>query len=106
MATALVNVVLYGSHSQKRHSFMANQWYAEFYSSTNENRIILACGDRSVIRLDGRLAVKNMRKIAEQECIKRNFVAWRIIMGPSLLRCKPVTVVNVLHSVKRPATVG
>ena len=66
--------------------------FVEFFivgSVTGE--LIGACGDRSVIRLDGRMSRLSMETIAENECRKRNYVAWRLIKGPSLLRAKPIT---------------
>ena len=53
--------------------------------------LIEACGYRSVIRLDGRMNRLDMEAMAEEECRKRNYVAWRLIKGPSLLRAKPIT---------------
>ena len=53
-------------------------------------RLIEACGDRSVIQVDARLTKCNIHQIAQEECIKRNYLAWQVMKGNSLLDAKPV----------------
>ena len=66
--------------------------YAQFFVvGIVTGELIEACGYRSVIRLDGRMNRLSMETIAENECRKRCYVAWRLIKGPSLLRAKPIT---------------
>lgn len=68
----------------------AQFFIAGFYSGEPAE----ACGDRAVIRLDGRMSQLSQETIAEAECRRRGFVAWRLIKGPSLLRAKPITALK------------
>ena len=43
-----------------------------------------ACGDRALIRLDGRMSGWRMECIAADECKKRGFIAYRMLRGASL----------------------
>ena len=70
--------------------------YAEFFKFGLSGKIIPAVGDRSVVRLDGRCSYETMKKIAESECRKRNFVGWQIIKGSSLLQATPITKIVML----------
>ena len=72
-------------------------YYAQFYRSGADDSLVEACGDRSVVRLNGRLKRETMEEIAERECRKRNYVAWQLIRGDSLLRAKPVTRVASIY---------
>jgi len=66
--------------------------FAEFFIVESvTGKLIGACSDRSVIGLDGRMSRLSMEAMAENECRKRGYVAWRLIKGPSLLRAKPIT---------------
>lgn len=56
-----------------------------------------ACGDRSLVRLDGRQSQGAHEAIAEEECRKRNYVAWQLVRGSSLLNCKPFTPIVSLY---------
>jgi hypothetical protein len=71
--------------------------YAEFFEVDLAGEISPACGDRSVIRLDGRNNRCNLEILAEEECRKRNYVAWRLIEGESLLRAQPITKTTSLY---------
>jgi hypothetical protein len=71
--------------------------YAEFFEVDLAGEIAPACGDRSVIRLDGRNNRCNLEILAEEECRKRNYVAWRLIEGESLLRAQPITKTTSLY---------
>ena len=72
--------------------------YAQFYrSSPTTNELIEACGDRSIIRLDGRQSQLTHEYLAEQECRNRGYIAWQLIKGYSLLRAKPITSVVSLY---------
>ena len=72
--------------------------YAQFYRlSPTTNELIEACGDRSIIRLDGRQSQSAHEHLAEQECRNRGYIAWQLIKGESLLRAKPVTRVSPLY---------
>ena len=79
--------------------------YAQFFTMScgtwpdfkeDSKRLVEACGDRSVIQLDARLADCNIRQTARDERIKRKYLAWRILKGPSLLDAKPVGQLNVV----------
>ena len=81
--------------------------YAQFYqkSAINDD-IIEACGDRSVIIIDGRLSRENIGKIAAHECERRGYMAWRIFRGETLNRSNPVSgiwYVQKINSVKNPS---
>jgi hypothetical protein len=66
--------------------------YAQFYQKgLLSGEPIEACGDRSIVRLDGRQSQLTHEYIAEQECRKRDYIAWALIKGESLLRAKRVT---------------
>jgi hypothetical protein len=67
--------------------------YAQFYSG----KPVEACGDRSVIRLDGRVSQLRQETIAEAECRRRGFIAWQLIKGDSLLSAKPITKIVSLY---------
>lgn len=72
--------------------------YAQFFIRGCEfGNIIEACGDRAIVRLDGRMNQLNMETVAEEECRKRNYVAWQLIRGESLLRAKPFTKIVSLY---------
>jgi hypothetical protein len=71
--------------------------YAQFYRySVTTNEPIEACGDRSIIRLDGRQSQLTHEYIAEQECRKRDYIAWALLKGESLLRAKRITKITPL----------
>lgn len=53
--------------------------------------LIAACGDRSVIVLDGRNSKAAMGDIAARECEKRGYRAWRIFKGDTFTRSAPVS---------------
>ena len=72
--------------------------YAQFYClSPITNELIEGCGDRSIIRLDGRQSQLTHEHLAEQECRNRSYIAWQLIKGESLLRAKPLTRVCPLY---------
>ncbi len=75
--------------------------YAQFYQrGVITGNIIEACGDRSVIVLDGRNAPSTLGAIAESECKRRGFVAWRIFRGESFTRSAPVSQLWFVHEDK------
>lgn len=72
--------------------------YAQFYTAGfYSGKPVAACGDRSVIRLDGRVSQLRQETIAEAECRRRGFIAWQLIKGDSLLSAKPITKVVPLY---------
>ena len=71
--------------------------YAQFFIPVlTTGQPIEGCGDRAIIRLDGRQNQITHERIAEQECRKRGFISWQLIKGPSLLRARPYTKVTPL----------
>jgi len=70
-------------------------YYVQFYQRAvypiGTTNIIEACGDRSVVILDGRLRPQAMGQIAAAECVKRGYLAWRIFKGESFTRSIPVS---------------
>ena len=68
-------------------------YYAQFYqrSATNPEEIIEACGDRSVVILDGRCSRQWMGETAAQECKRRGYVAWRVFKGEAFTRSAPIS---------------
>lgn len=73
--------------------------YIQFYqrSATNPNEIIEACGDRSVVIVDGRWSNERIRDIAEVECRKRKYVAWSIFKGGTFTRSTRLCSPNYIH---------
>ena len=66
--------------------------YAAFYQkSAMSDEIIGACGDRSVVILDGRLNPHTLGEIAAEECKRRGYLAWRIFKGESFTRSRPIS---------------
>ena len=51
--------------------------------------LIEVCGDRGIIRIDGRLSTENIKHIAQEECKKRKYEAWQIMKGENLSNAKP-----------------
>ena len=72
--------------------------YAQFFiASLTTGLPIEGCGDRAIIRLDGRQKQETHELLAEQECRQRGFIAWQLIRGYSLLDAKPCTKVTPLY---------
>lgn len=65
------------------------RYYAEFFNRLEDK--YSACGDRSVLRLDGRVRAELMREWARDWARKHNFEAYQLIRGGSLLSAKPIT---------------
>lgn len=70
------------------------KYWAEFYHhQTTEDGHGLwqqGCGDRSVVRLDGRLSLFNMIKVARAEAHHRGFDGFQITRGDNLLDTLPL----------------
>ena len=77
------------------------KYFAQFFtrSAIDSNRIIEACGDRSVIILDGRCSKQWMGETASAECAKRGFVAWQIHKG-DFRDSKPISQVWYINDSK------
>lgn len=82
-------------------------YWTQFYQKgviTGET--IEACGDRSVIILDGRNSRETMGKISAAECAKRGYIAWRVFKGDTFTRSAPVSQLWYVHNniqVRNPA---
>lgn len=64
-------------------------YYAFFHHRDLSGTLTEACGDRSVISIDGRLSDRNLHAIAADECKRRGFCAYRIHAGDNLARAVP-----------------
>jgi hypothetical protein len=66
--------------------------YVQFYQKgVMTGDTIEACGDRSVVVLDGRCTRDWLMDIATDECEKRGFIAWRLFKGDSFTRSTPIS---------------
>lgn len=76
--------------------------YAQFFqkSAIDPSKTIEACGDRSVIIIDGRLSTATIGEIAASECAKRGYIAWQIFKGDAFTRSKPVSQIWYTNSGK------
>lgn len=64
--------------------------YVQFYRRSGE-QVVEACGDRSVVILDGRCSKQWMGDTAAAECKRRGYEAWRIFKGDSFSRSAPIS---------------
>ena len=84
------------------------KYFAQFFqhSALDKNKIIEACGDRSVIVLDGRISKETMREIAAEECRRRRYVAWQIHSG-DFRESKPIShICYVNNDAPKKGSVG
>lgn len=68
--------------------------YVEFYQKSaipEDDHLIPACGDRGVIILDGRNSRSTHHAVAESECKKRGYLAWRFFVGETFTRSRPAS---------------
>jgi hypothetical protein len=73
-------------------------YFAQFYHrGVVTGELIEACGDRAVIVLDGRINYRRMGEVAEHECTRRGYVAWRVFKGEAFTRCTPVSPLHYVH---------
>ena len=69
--------------------------YAQFYQKSAINsEVIEACGDRSVIILDGRNSLSNWKELATKACFERDYLAFSLHKGVSFNRS--VKISNLL----------
>lgn len=72
--------------------------YAQFFqpSATNKETLIEACGDRSVIILDGRNSKATHNDLARTEAVKRGYSAYQLMSGATFTRSAPIgQIINV-----------
>lgn len=68
-------------------------------------QLIPACGDRSVIVVDGRIKKSSIAELAKNEAVKRGFAGYRVHRGESFTRSVPVSGVwPVPHNVDNSAS--
>lgn len=69
--------------------------FAQFYQKAvwpiGTNKVIEACGDRSVIILDGRNTTETHHVLSRSECSKRGYIGYRLFKGDTFTRSKPVS---------------
>ena len=75
------------------------QYFTE--STINKNKLIQACGDRSVVILDGRYRVSRCIENAIQfNGVRRPlYPAFQIWEGESLIRSKPITDIIKMNEI-------
>lgn len=71
------------------------KYHAEFFYRNLNGDLASACGDRSVIILDGRISSVAMHAISADECKKRGYLAYRINKGESFTRCLHGRLISV-----------
>lgn len=58
---------------------------------------IPACGDRGVIKVDGRLKERRIVEIALQACRESEFIGYQVLKGDSLLQATPISQVFIVR---------
>ena len=72
--------------------------YAQFYHpSCLDGKPIEACGDRSVIILDGRQNRKTWKETAQTECKKRGYIGWSLYSGETFTRSTQISPLKLLN---------
>lgn len=68
-------------------------WAYLFTTNPITGKLYRPCGDRSVIRLDGRTTMDSMQNVIEDhnKSIPTPFEAYQIVRGVCLLQAKPLT---------------
>lgn len=64
--------------------------WAQYHENDGKGGLREVCGDRGVVRLDGRGSAAWQAETARTECVKRGYAAFTIIKGDSLLTARPV----------------
>lgn len=70
--------------------------YAQFYMRSTTGKLIEACGDRSVVILDGRCAELRLRAWADDDCRKRGYAAWQLKSGEAFTRSRDFSELVVI----------
>lgn len=58
---------------------------------------IPACGDRGVIKVDGRLKDRSIVEIALQACRESEFIGYQVLKGSSLLQATPISQIFIVR---------
>lgn len=74
------------------------KYYGEFHQHDLAGELGPACGDQSVIILDGRMSSRNQHAVTAAECKKRGYFAYAILRGDSLLRSTRIGPVISVHT--------
>lgn len=64
--------------------------YAQFFRDDGSGKLAEACGDRSVVILDGRSPARH-NGWADEECRRRGYVAWQLMKGDRFSDARPIT---------------
>lgn len=67
--------------------------YAQFFQQglgIERGKLVEACGDRSVVIMDGRSPQRHAGW-AREECLKRGYAGWQLFKGESFTRSRPVS---------------
>lgn len=65
--------------------------FAEFYRRNLAGKLVQACGDRSILILDGRNRDEEWHRIASRECLAREYEAYQLRKGRGFLDSKPAS---------------
>ncbi len=65
--------------------------FAVFFHRNTDGLYIEPCGDRRIVRLDGRLSLTTMKIVAEKIGYERGFDGYRIERGNNLLHLFALT---------------
>ena len=73
-------------------------YYTQFYEKGHvSGDLIEACGDRSVIIIDGRESMETMCAFSKEHAKKRGFKAFRIMRGESFTRSSPFANMPIIE---------
>lgn len=83
--------------------------FAQFYDlctgypsfKEEDKKPIEACGDRSIIIIDGRLSISYAEEIARKECEKRKYIGYSIHKGENFLRSTEIIKYTPLNEVAK-----
>ena len=68
-------------------------WYAFFYNEVSKNKYEMACGDRSVVRLDNRRSFAKMLEFGGDEGHKRGYDAFALHEGTLLENVRKTQII-------------
>lgn len=65
--------------------------FAQFYTNDVTGTLTEACGDRAVMRLDGRMSKQHWHDVAAETARRRGYLAYMLCKGESYANANPVT---------------
>jgi hypothetical protein len=71
--------------------------YVQFFRRDLSGNISEACGDRSVVILDGRWSTQHMTEVSTAECLRRGYPAWQLFRGETFCRSLPISDIHHLN---------